>query len=83
VLFTAVTRVGSAEIFTSRKGTLRTIADTSTFQAGLGSPVINAAGTVAFPAGFSATNQGIFTGNGGPLTTVADTTGMFSSLFAE
>jgi hypothetical protein len=43
----------------------------------LGIPAVNSAGTVAFAAQRDAVLTGIYTGNGGPLTTVVDNTGAF------
>jgi hypothetical protein len=40
-------------------------------------PALNDSGTVAFSASLDAGGSGIFTGNGGPTTTIADTTGPF------
>jgi hypothetical protein len=45
---------------------------------------INNIGTVAFHAKFKTSGgQGIFTGNGGPVTTIADTSGAFSGFPGE
>jgi hypothetical protein len=41
------------------------------------SPSINNAGTVAFRATLKSGVEGIFIGNGGPITTIADTSGSF------
>lgn len=62
-------------------GQLKTIA-TASFESGppsdLGDPSINDAGTVAFLADpFAIEGARVMTGNGGPLTTVADTSGKF------
>src|SRR5262249_58324216 len=40
---------------------------------------INAQGTVAFIGNLNAGGQGVFTGNGGPLTTIVDTNQGFGS----
>lgn len=45
-----------------------------------GTPKINNAGTVAFRAEIDTGGEGIFTGNGSELTTIADTSGSFSDL---
>jgi len=69
-------------IFAGRAGAFRTIAapDPNAF---VEKPMFNDAGTTAFYRSFTdATGQfvtAIVTGNGGPLTTVADTTGPFGS----
>ncbi|HEY3184059.1 MAG TPA: choice-of-anchor tandem repeat NxxGxxAF-containing protein [Gaiellaceae bacterium] len=69
-------------IFAGRVGTFRTIAapDPNVF---VEKPMFNDGGTAAFYRSFTdATGQfvtAIVTGNGGPLTTVADTTGPFGS----
>jgi hypothetical protein len=69
-------------IFAERLGTFRTIAapDPNVF---VEKPMFNDAGTAGFYRSFTdATGQfvtAIVTGNGGPLTTVADTTGPFGS----
>ncbi len=69
-------------IFAGRGGTFRTIAapDANAF---VEKPVFNDAGTAAFYRSFTdATGQfvtAIATGNGGPLTTVADTAGPFGA----
>jgi hypothetical protein len=68
-------------IFVGREGTFQTIAgpDPDVF---VREPVLNDEGTVAFYRSFfDGTNQvdEIVTGNGGPLTTVADTRGEFAS----
>jgi hypothetical protein len=69
-------------IFAGRAGTFRTIAapDPNVF---VEKPMFNDGGTAAFYRSFTdVTGQfvtAIVTGNGGPLTTVADTTGPFGS----
>src|SRR5262249_1222490 len=40
-----------------------------------GDVALNAGGTVAFTAPLKAGGQGVFTGTGGPVTTIADTSG--------
>ena len=73
---------GAAGIFAGRAGIFRTIAapDPNVF---VEKPMFNDAGTAAFYRSFTdATGQfvtAIVTGNGGPLTTVADTTGPFGA----
>ncbi len=57
--------------------TFTKIADTSGPFSGFFEPSINAGGTVAFRANLDAGGQGIFTGSGGPVTTIADTSGPF------
>lgn len=85
-----------ASIFTSSGGVSTTIAssigDFSYFNVGLNTvggdaplasltvPSINDQGIVAFNAGLDAGGQGIFTGSGGEITTIADTT---SDLFKD
>jgi hypothetical protein len=69
-------------IFAGREGTFRTIAPPDP-DAGVGEPVLNDSGTAAFVRSFfdEATQQfveEIVTGDGGPLTVVADTRGGFS-----
>ncbi|ODS30298.1 MAG: PEP-CTERM motif protein [Candidatus Scalindua rubra] len=54
------------------------ISGTSCSFSGFGSPSINDSGTVAFWADLDAGGSGIFTGNGGSLTTIADTSGSLS-----
>jgi hypothetical protein len=63
-------------IFVGTGGPPTVIATTVSLQ-GLGDPIINDQGTVAFIAGLSGGGQGIFTGSGGPLTLIADTSGPF------
>ncbi len=59
----------------AESNTFTKIADTRGALLGVGrNPSINAAGTVAFRA-FDTTAFGIFTGSGGPLTTIADNSG--------
>lgn len=66
-----------------RAGVLYTftkIADTSGAFAGfLGGPAVNNNGTVAFWASLKGGSEGIFTGNGGPTTTIIDASQGFSS----
>jgi hypothetical protein len=67
-------------IFVGRAGSFRTIAAPDANRS-VQEPVVNDAGTAAFETSFvDETGQfvtAIVTGNGGPLTTVADTTGPF------
>jgi hypothetical protein len=80
---------GPHGVFTSRDGTLTRIADTSDAFTALGAPVLNDRGTVAFWGCLDASGptcredpaslQGLFTGNGGPVTTVADSRGPYRS----
>ena len=69
---------GSYGIFKSDGIATTTIFSTTVRLAILGNPSINRAGTVAF-ATRAALGEAVFSGNGGPLTTIADTTGPFSS----
>jgi hypothetical protein len=61
------------------------IADTagpfSAFGSSPSAPSINASGTVAFLAGLDAGGEGIFTGSGGPTTTIATADGFGPSIF--
>src|ERR1044072_3719310 len=56
------------------------IADSSQFQEGFFGPAINGQGVVAFKAALNSGGRGIFTGNGGPLTKIVDTTKTFGSI---
>ncbi|MGH7535232.1 MAG: hypothetical protein ACREMG_06570, partial [Gemmatimonadales bacterium] len=61
--------------------TFAKIADnTGTFTKLHSPPAINPAGTVVFTADRAAGGQGIFTGSGGPLTTIAQSGGPFLSV---
>ncbi len=79
VAFTAITLTNSHAVLKGDGGSRTVIADSAVnglSRIGVGAPSINAAGTVAF---FSQLAQrglpsSVFTGNGGPLTTVATTT---------
>ena len=53
------------------------IADTSGPYRSFFTPSLNNAGQVAFRARLGGSDQGIFVGNGGPVTTIADTSGTF------
>lgn len=73
---------GGPGLFVGSGGSLTTIATTDLFTAGSPFrgfnvfPAINDAGTVAFEASVEGDGvTGIFTGNGGPVTLVADSTG--------
>lgn len=57
------------------------IADTrlGQFMAISSSPTISSNGVVAFHAMLTSGGQGIFTGTGGPTTTIADSSGMFNT----
>jgi hypothetical protein len=86
VAFQAFLRNGGEGIFTGGGGPLTTIATNappspiSQFGPGqFSGPSINDGGTVAFSAVLVGGGFGIFTGGGGPLTTIADTSGPFSS----
>ncbi len=78
VAFYASLDSGGSGIFAGSGGALTTIADSSGFLSGFGSPMLNDVGTVIFQADLDVGEQGIFTGSGGALTTVADTSGSFS-----
>ncbi len=70
-----------ASLVTRNNQVTTTIADTKTSFTSLsgdGSP-LNDKGTVAFLAYLNSGGQGIFTGNGGSLNTIADTNGAFST----
>ncbi len=72
-----------ASLVTRNNELTTTIADTkSSFSSlsGDGSP-LNDEGTVAFLAYLNSGEQGIFTGNGGAIKTIADTNGAFSTFF--
>ncbi len=75
----AVTLVRSG-IYTSDKGVINTIADTTggAFNFFTSSD-INDAGTVAFLAGFGRGDVGIFTSDKGTIAPIATTTGLFSA----
>ena len=85
VAFGASTAANSRAIFKGDGTALTLIADSlvnGLFKLGVGAPSINAAGTVAFasPLGPRASSAAVFTGRGGPLTTVISTsTGGFGS----
>ena len=71
-------------VFVGQEGVFRTIAAPASDGRSFGEPTLNDGGTVAFETSFvDETTQefvtAIVTGNGGPLTTVADTTGSFGS----
>jgi len=87
VAFEGLLRTGVEGIFTGNGGTLTTIATNAPTspiaQFGPGffaGPSINADGTVAFSAVLKGEGFGIFSSNGGALTPIADTGGLFSSL---
>jgi hypothetical protein len=69
----------SAEVL-ARPYTFKKIADTAGDFSSVVSPTINAAGTVAFFATYDGVGAGIFTGNGGPITTIVDTFTVFSDI---
>jgi hypothetical protein len=86
VAFRASLDAGGQGIFTGSGGPTTTIADDSgPFSTLIGAgpvgetPSINDGGTVAFRASLDAGGQGIFTGSGGPTTTIADDSGPFIS----
>jgi PEP-CTERM motif len=87
VAFEALLPTGIERIFTGDDGAISTIATNGSgspfafFGPGLGAgPAISADGTVAFSAVLNAGGEGIFVGNGGPITTIADTSGPFGGL---
>ncbi len=68
-------------IFVGRDGVFETIASPDP-ERSVGAPVLNNEGTAAFETSFTQDEEfvtAIVTGDGGPLVTVADTTGPFSS----
>jgi hypothetical protein len=65
-------------IFLISSGSVITIAETSGAIDSAFNPSLNASGVVAFQAFLDDGGEGIFTGSGGELTTIADTTGVFS-----
>jgi hypothetical protein len=72
-------------VYTITNGTVTTIADTLGSISGFDGPepvVIDANGTVAFVASLDAGGEAIFSGTGGPLTTVVDTSGPFDDFRA-
>src|SRR5687768_16185133 len=69
-LFAAHASVAAPYVYTR-------IADTSGPYRSFFSPSLNDAGEVAFRARLGGGQQGIFVGNGGPVTTIADTSGPF------
>jgi hypothetical protein len=70
----------SVGVFTGNGAAVRTIFSINNPNpAVLGIPAVNSAGTVAFAAQRDAVLSGIYTGNGGPLTTVVDNTGAFGT----
>lgn len=78
VAFDATTATNSVAIFTGDGHSKKLIADSKLnglLRIGVGSPSINAAGTVAFESIRSdlGTPSSVFTGNGGPLTTIVTT----------
>jgi hypothetical protein len=78
VAFHAITNSGSLAIFTGDGLSKRLIADSAMnglAKIGMGSPSINASGTVAFESLRIGPGSvfSVFTGNGGPLTTVLST----------
>lgn len=87
VVFLANDSVGSRQIFKSNGGlptsitaTLFGLQPVNPFSSqSLKSASINNAGTVAFKADLLRGGPGIFIGTGGPITSIADTTGPFSS----
>ncbi len=72
----------SAGVFTASGGLITKIADrTGPLKVFNNEPSINDAGTVAFVAGIGDIDSGaygIYSGNGGPLTTIADLSGLYS-----
>ncbi len=90
VVFTGRLDFGGSGVFAARRGGIATIADTATSLTSFGAPSINNRGTVAFWACQDAQQpscprhsdnlQGIFLGNGGPLTTLVDSRGPYRTL---
>lgn len=86
VAFGANLRAGGQGIYTGIGGSLTTIADTSGPFSGFGNISgqlflgINTSGTVAFYAELDGGGNGIFSYNGGVITTIADTSGPFSNI---
>ena len=83
VAFAANLDSGRLGIFAGNGGSVTTIALAALSNGSFGYPSINQAGTVAF---FSTQGNGvgerIVSGNGGPLTTIADTAGQFRGFAA-
>jgi hypothetical protein len=87
VAFIASLDTGESGIFSGSGGPTTTLYDTSGPFSGFGGfdsffnitgPSLNDSGTVAFIASLDAGEQGIFTGSGGPPTTIVDTSGPFA-----
>ena len=92
VAFSASLDTGGEGIFTSSGGLITTIADSSGPFDSFIPPnpeaedlfiSLNDAGTVAFSASLDTGARGIFTGSGGLITTIADSSGPFAFFFAE
>jgi hypothetical protein len=82
VAFRADLDDGSRGIFSGNGGSTAAISVSTLPFASYGEPSINDSGTVAFPffpGGFTPMPDGIYAGSGGPLVTIADTTGQFKS----
>src|SRR6266849_4144372 len=84
VAFAASFPAGSPGIFIGMGGPLTTIVDNSQSFGSFGlfgnfggQPSINNTGTVAFEAEFRGGGKGILTSSGGPLTLIADNSGVF------
>jgi hypothetical protein len=63
--------------------TFTKIADLEAFATFDAAPSVNNSGTVAFSGHVQGVGPGIFSGNGGPITTIADTSGKFGGFFFE
>lgn len=85
--FRATLDVGGASIFAGSGGPLTTIADDSgpfSYNGFGGFPSINPGNVVAFNSSLDiggSANSGVFVGDGGPTTTIANDAGPFSSFF--
>lgn len=86
IAFRADTRSGDAGIFKAQGASLvavadtRRFADTPRFAEFHGLPVLNDAGRVVFRADLVDGGQGIYSDEGGELTLLADTSGVFAEL---
>lgn len=78
IAFRATLDDGRRGVFSANGTTTTTIAVSARPFTTYGNPVINQAGTVAFHVD-DRPPASIMTGNGGPLVTIADTTGQFSN----
>lgn len=89
VLFLGVRNDDSTGLFTSSGGSITTIADDSGLFSSFGpfglpfGSTINDQGIVAFFASLEAGGEGIFTGSGGAVTAIADTSSIFSGFAGD